>query len=239
MENEVMLKITGLNVFYGNVQALWDINAVVYRGEALAILGANGAGKTTLLRAISGLNVPASGEVEFMGESIVKVEPYRIAQKGIAHVPEGRKLFPAMSVGENLLLGGNMLPEKEKQETLTWVLELFPKLRERFKQAAGSLSGGEQQMVALGRALMSKPKMLLLDEPSTGLAPIMLPAIFNAIDAIKEQGLTVVIVEQHVKETFKHVERAYIIENGKITMEGTPEELQENDEVKKAYLGIV
>lgn len=233
-----MLKIGGLNVSYGNVQALWDVNIVVHKGEALAILGANGAGKTTVLRTISGLNVPTSGEIEFQGESIVKMPPYLIAQKGIAHVPEGRSLFPNMSVGENLLLGGNLLPKKEKNTTLEWVLELFPKLHERFKQSAGSLSGGEQQMVAFGRALMSKPKLLLLDEPSTGLAPILLPVIFNAIDLIKDQGLTVVIVEQHVKEAFKHVDRAYIIENGRIALEGTPAQLQENDDVRKAYLGI-
>lgn len=238
--NNVMLKVSNIDVYYGNVQALWDISMEVRTGEALAILGANGAGKTTLLRTISGFNVPSSGDIVFMGESIAGMEPFRIAQKGIAHVAEGRKLFPSMSVGENLLLGGHLLPDDEKQRRLQWVFELFPRLYERIHQAAGSLSGGEQQMVALGRALMSKPKLLLLDEPSTGLAPILVPVLFGAIDQIiKEEALTVVIVEQHVREAFKHVERAYIIENGRITMEGTPEELQNDDRVKRAYLGVV
>jgi len=233
-----MLQIKNLNVFYGRVQALWDVSMHVRPGEALAILGANGAGKTTLLRAISGLNTVASGEIIYNGRQITNMPAYLIAQAGVAHVPEGRALFPNMSVGENLLLGGNLLPKQKRQANLDSILEMFPRLKERFHQSAGSLSGGEQQMVALGRAIMSDPKVLLLDEPSTGLAPIMLPVIFNAIDQIRKKGLTVVIVEQHVKEAFKHVERAYVIENGRIKLEGTPEDLQANDEVRKAYLGI-
>ncbi|MFW8566275.1 ABC transporter ATP-binding protein [Orrella sp. 11846] len=233
-----MLEIKDVNVSYGNVQVLWNLSMHVKDREALAILGANGAGKTSLLRTISGLNVPTSGEIRFQGENIVGVEPYKITQMGIAHVPEGRSLFPNMSVGENLVLGGNLSTPQQRAQTLEWVLSLFPKLEERYKQSAGSLSGGEQQMVALGRALMLKPKLLLLDEPSTGLAPIMLPVIFNAIESIKDEGLTVVVVEQHVQEAFKHVERAYIIENGRITIEGLPKDLENNPEVRRAYLGI-
>lgn len=235
-----MLEINAVNVFYGNVQALWEVSLQIEEGEFVALVGSNGAGKTTLLKSIVGLLPIASGKIDFLGKEISKVPSYKISNEGICLVPEDRGLFPEMSVFEHLELGAyasKMLNSKDKN--LEWVFGLFPVLGERSKQLAGTLSGGEQQTLAVGRALMANPKLLMLDEPSLGLAPKLVSAVFNTLDEISNQrGITILLVEQNVAYALARANRAYVLENGRIVLQGKAEELRENEQVKIAYLGI-
>jgi branched-chain amino acid transport system ATP-binding protein len=234
-----MLEVRKIDVFYGDVQVIWDVSFEVKQGEVVALIGANGAGKSTLLKTISGLLRPEKGSILFEGRPIHNVKPYNLIDLGIAHVPEGRRLFPDMTVEENLDMGALKGDAKEKRNvTREEVYRLFPRLKERKKQRAGTLSGGEQQMVAVGRGLMSKPRLLMFDEPSLGLAPILVKEIFNVIRKIKDEGTTVLIVEQNVKQTLSLADRAYVLENGRVVMEGTGENLLANKHVKTAYLGV-
>jgi len=235
-----LLKINAVNVFYGNVQALWEVSLQIEEGEFVALVGSNGAGKTTLLKSIVGLLPIASGKIDFLGKEISKVPSYKISNEGICLVPEDKGLFPEMSVFEHLELGAyasKMLNSKDKN--LEWVFSLFPVLGERSKQLAGTLSGGEQQTLAVGRALMANPKLLMLDEPSLGLAPKLVSAVFNTLDEISSQrGITILLVEQNVAYALARANRAYVLENGRIVLQGKAEELRENEQVKIAYLGI-
>jgi len=235
-----LLKINAVNVFYGNVQALWEVSLQIEEGEFVALVGSNGAGKTTLLKSIVGLLPIASGKIDFLGKEISKVPSYKISNEGICLVPEDKGLFPEMSVFEHLELGAyasKMLNSKDKN--LEWVFSLFPVLGERSKQLAGTLSGGEQQTLAVGRALMANPKLLMLDEPSLGLAPKLVSAVFNTLDEISSQrGITILLVEQNVAYALTRANRAYVLENGRIVLQGKAEELRENEQVKIAYLGI-
>jgi branched-chain amino acid transport system ATP-binding protein len=234
-----VLEIKNIDVFYGDVQVIWDISFNVKQGEIVALIGANGAGKSTTLKTISGILRPQKGEILFNDIPINKVEPYRLIELGIAHVPEARRLFVEMSVDENLDMGSlKGEAKKERQITKELVFELFPRLLERRWQLAGTLSGGEQQMLAIGRGLMSKPKLQMFDEPSLGLSPILVRDIFNVIKRIKAEGTTVLIVEQNVKQSLAIADRAYVLENGRITMQGTGAELLTNEHVKTAYLGV-
>ncbi|HEB72793.1 MAG TPA: ABC transporter ATP-binding protein [Nitrospirae bacterium] len=234
-----MLKVEGLNVFYGDMQALWDVSFEVRPKEVLVLLGANGAGKSTILRTLSGLSCAAEGSVTFNGVRLDQIPADKIIQHGLVHVPEGRRLFPDMTVEENLIMG-SLAPEpkRRRQKTLERVYGLFPRLRERMGQYAGTLSGGEQQMVAVGRGLMGLPKILMLDEPSLGLSPLLAQEIFKIIRLINSEGVTILLVEQNVKQSLKVCNRAYVLENGRITLSGTGEQLSSNDHVKQAYLGI-
>jgi branched-chain amino acid transport system ATP-binding protein len=239
MANGALLRVQGLNAGYGRVRVLWDLGFHVNRGEIVCLVGANGAGKTTLLRAISGLVRPA-GRVIFDDRLIAGRSPAVIARLGIAHVPEGRHLFPAMPVLEHLELGAAFVPGAwdRREETLRTVFDLFPRLYERAHQAAGTMSGGEQQMLAIGRALMARPALLLVDEPSMGLAPVLTAAVFDALRQINRAGTTIVLVEQNVRQTLAMAHRGYVLENGRIVLEGTGPDLLKNDHVKKAYLGL-
>lgn len=234
-----MLEIKNIDVFYGDVQVIWDISFEVKQGEIVALIGANGAGKSTTLKTISGILRPRNGEILFNDIPLHKVEPYRLIELGIAHVPEARRLFVEMSVEENLDMGSlKGEAKKEREITKQLVFELFPRLLERRRQLAGTLSGGEQQMLAMGRGLMSKPKLQMFDEPSLGLSPILVKDIFNVIKRIKAEGTTVLIVEQNVKQTLAIADRVYVLENGKIAMQGTGAELLNDEHVKTAYLGV-
>jgi len=234
-----MLTVSNLDCFYGNVQALWDVSLDVEEGEVVALLGANGAGKTTLLNAITGLVTPASGEVCFYGETICNLSSSEVIAKGISYLPEGGKLFPDMTIRENLEMGAyNKENWKRRNEVMERVFELFPKLKERRKQHARTMSGGERQMLAMGRALMSEPKLLLLDELSYGLAPIIVEEVFRIVTMLKEQGITVLLVEQNVHQSLQIASRAYVLENGRIVLSGSSASLLEDDYVKKAYLGM-
>jgi branched-chain amino acid transport system ATP-binding protein len=234
-----VLEVRSIDVSYGDVQVIWDVSFTVNKGEVVALIGANGAGKSTILKTISGILRPSRGEILFQGEPIHKREPYRLIESGIVHVPEARRLFVEMTVEENLDMGslkGNARIEREKTKEI--VFQLFPRLLERRRQLAGTLSGGEQQMLAVGRGLMSKPVLQMYDEPSLGLAPILVSDIFNVIKTIKEQGTTVLIVEQNVKQTLAIADRAYVLENGRIVLQGTGQSLLGNEHVKTAYLGV-
>jgi branched-chain amino acid transport system ATP-binding protein len=234
-----MLEIKNIDVFYGDVQVIWDISFNVKQGEIVALIGANGAGKSTTLKTISGILRPRKGEIHFNDIPIHKVEPYKLIEIGLVHVPEARRLFVEMSVEENLDMGSlKGEAKKEREITKQLVFELFPRLLERRRQLAGTLSGGEQQMLAIGRGLMAKPKLQMFDEPSLGLSPILVKDIFNVIKTIKEEGTTVLIVEQNVKQTLAIADRAYVLENGKIALEGTGAELLNNEHVRTAYLGV-
>lgn len=234
-----MLELNNLNVYYKDIQALRDVSLSVKKGEIVSLVGSNGSGKTTLLKTISGLVRSAAGRIEFLGESIDKLPPHRIVEAGISHVPEGRKLFPFMTVLENLEMGSFTRESKKKRrDTLEWVYGIFPVLKERRKQSAGTLSGGEQQMLAVGRALMSRPKLCLLDEPSMGLAPIVVRKIFETLKEINAQGITILLVEQNVHHALNLSNRAYVIENGSISLQGEGAELLNNELVRKAYLGL-
>lgn len=234
-----MLKIRNINVGYGDVQILWDVSFEVEEGELLALVGGNGAGKTTVLNTISGLLRPRSGSIEFMGVDITGVPGYRVAELGIAHVPEGRRLFPEMTVRENLEMGSLRKKARQKRkETMEWVFTLFPILRDKQNQPAGTLSGGQQQMLAIGRGLMSLPRLLMLDEPSLGLAPVLVQQVFEIIKDINSRGITVLLVEQNVMHALNMCTRAYVLENGRIALQGSGPELLNNGHVKEAYLGI-
>jgi branched-chain amino acid transport system ATP-binding protein len=234
-----MLQLTNIDAGYAGFQALFDVSMKVDAGEAVAVLGANGAGKTTLLRVISGL-LPASGGAMTMdGVSLRAIAPHRIVEAGIAHVPESRRLFPRLSVESNLKMGA-FIPEARKRfgERLDYVYGLFPRLKERRRQLAGTMSGGEQQMCAIARALMSGPKLVLLDEPSMGLAPVVVAQVFELVRRIRAEGYTVLIVEQNVAQVLKIADRAYLLEVGRIKASGSAAELLASDEIRKAYMGI-
>ncbi|MFQ5900843.1 MAG: ABC transporter ATP-binding protein [Thermodesulfobacteriota bacterium] len=234
-----MLEVHNINVSYGDVQVLWDVSFNVERGEIVALVGANGAGKTTTLKTISGLLAPTSGSMEFDGHRIEGLPPYSIPAYGIAHIPEGRKLFPEMTVLENLEIGSlRDKAKKKRKETVEWIFNLFPRLKERFQQLAGTLSGGEQQMLAIGRGLMSLPKLIMFDEPSLGLAPILVKKTFSIIQKIREKGVTVLLVEQNVRHTLTIAQRVYVLENGRIALEGEGGKLLNDPHVKEAYLGL-
>lgn len=233
-----MLKINEIDVFYGNIQALKGVSLNVNEGEIVTLIGANGAGKTTLLQTISGLIKPKKGTIEYMGKEIQGRPAQQIVRNGISHVPEGRRVFANMTVEENLDLGAFLRKDtKEIKKDLEKVYELFPRLYERKKQQAGTLSGGEQQMLAIGRALMSKPKLLLLDEPSMGLAPLLVKTIFEIIEEINQNGTTILLVEQNAHMALSVAQRAYVIETGRVVVSGTSEELQQSAQIREAYLG--
>jgi branched-chain amino acid transport system ATP-binding protein len=234
-----MLAIDDLHCAYGEIQALWGIGFEVRAGEIVALLGANGAGKTTTLRAVSGLIVPSRGRVRFEGDDITRMPPHEILGRGISHVPEGRHLWPRMTVLENLELGAyNRTARAGREERLQWVLGFFPKLAERRAQMAGTLSGGEQQMVAIGRALMGRPRLLLLDEPSLGLAPRVVSEVFEVLGRLRHEGMTIVLVEQNAHEALELADRGYVLENGRVIREGPARDLLGDTAVREAYLGI-
>ncbi len=233
-----MLEVKDLEVYYGVIQAIKGISFEVNKGEVIALIGANGAGKTTTLHTITGLLSPKKGQVIFEGKDITKVPAHKIVSMGMAHVPEGRRVFAELSVYENLKMGAYTRNDKnEIEESLANVYRRFPRLEERKNQMAGTLSGGEQQMLAMGRALMSKPKIILMDEPSMGLSPILVNEIFDIIRAVSESGTTVLLVEQNAKKALAIADRAYVLETGKIVLEGNAKDLLEDDSIKKAYLG--
>jgi branched-chain amino acid transport system ATP-binding protein len=234
-----MLEIKGIDVFYGDVQVIWDVSFEVHEGEIVSLIGANGAGKSTILRTISGILRPRKGEILFDGHPIHTVQPYHLIELGIAHVPEARRLFVEMSVEENLDMGAlKGEAKKQREQTKDMVYYLFPRLKERSRQQSGTLSGGEQQMLAIGRGLMSLPKLIMFDEPSLGLAPILVSNIFDIIKKIRDEGKTVLIVEQNVRQTLAIADRAYVLETGKITMTGEGKDMLADEHVKAAYLGV-
>ena len=233
-----MLEVKDLEVYYGVIQAIKGISFHVDKGEVIALIGANGAGKTTTLHTVTGLISPKNGHVLFEGKDITKVPAHKIVSMGMAHVPEGRRVFAELSVYENLKMGAYTRKDKnEIEESLKNVYKRFPRLEERKNQMAGTLSGGEQQMLAMGRALMSRPKIILMDEPSMGLSPIMVNEIFDIIRSVSESGTTVLLVEQNAKKALSIAYRAYVLETGKIVLEGKAKDLLEDDSIKKAYLG--
>lgn len=233
-----MLKVEGLEVVYGKIQALWGADLDVQEGEIVALVGANGAGKTTLLKTISGLLKAKKGTILFDGTRIERLGPREIVSKGLIQVPEGRKLFPEMSVLENLLMGAYLSSQVGIERRLEEVFQIFPVLKERQRQLAGTLSGGEQQMVAIGRGLMGNPKLLMLDEPSLGLAPIMVEETFRVVETINKGGVTVLLVEQNTQHALSLAHRGYVMEYGRIVLTGTGESLLQDESVKKAYLGL-
>ena len=240
MEKETILKVSDLSVNYGYVAAVRNVHLQVCKNEIVTLIGSNGAGKTTTLMAISNLVEKSSGQILFDNEDIGKLPPDQVVRKGIAHVPEGRKIFPRLSVYENLLVGslGNpKLKKTEIEEQIEYIFSLFPRLKERRKQAGGSLSGGEQQMLAIGRGLMMKPELIMLDEPSMGLAPIIVEDIFELILKIRDTGKTILLIEQNASMALSIADRAYVLETGKITMEGKGSDLLNDENVKKGYLG--
>lgn len=233
-----MLKVNDINVYYGNIHALKGVSLEINQGEIVTLIGANGAGKSTLLQTISGLLKPKNGEVLFESEHVEGKVPQLIVKRGISQVPEGRRVFSNMSVEENLELGAYLRKDKKGiQEDFEKIYQLFPRLLERRKQLSGTLSGGEQQMLAMGRALMARPRLLLLDEPSMGLAPILVKTIFKIIEEINKTGTTILLVEQNANMALSIADRAYVIETGKIVASGTAEELNQSDQIRNAYLG--
>jgi branched-chain amino acid transport system ATP-binding protein len=234
-----MLHVEGLKVRYGQVTALWDVGFDVKPGEIVALVGANGAGKTTTLKAISGLLKPEFGTIRLNGDPLENRSTMEIVERGVIHVPEGRKLFPEMTVRDNLLLGGFHASARSRQEErLEKVLAIFPRLRERQSQIAGTLSGGEQQMVAIGRGLMAGPRILMLDEPSLGLAPLLVEEMFRVVEEINHQGVTVLLVEQNTEHALRIAHRGFVLESGRVVLSGTGAELLENQRVREAYLGL-
>jgi branched-chain amino acid transport system ATP-binding protein len=232
-----VLELAGVHVHYGNIRALEGISLRVETGELVALIGSNGAGKSTTLKAISGLIRPSAGTISYDGQEITRASTDRIVSLGISHCPEGRRIFGRLTVRENLVLGGITRATSEITTDLERVLDLFPRLRERIGQAGGTLSGGEQQMLAIGRALMSRPRLLLLDEPSLGLAPLMVERIFEVIDDLKRQGLTILLVEQNVHHALDSADRAYVLETGRITLDGPAATLRHDPQVEHSYLG--
>jgi branched-chain amino acid transport system ATP-binding protein len=234
-----VLEVTNIDTFYGRIQALWDVSLSIHEAEIVALVGANGAGKTTLLNTISGLLRSASGRIEFCGRRIDGLKPHAIVELGISHVPEGRRLFPDMSVRENLEMGAYLQKVwKEKEETLEQVYQLFPRLKERQVQLARTLSGGEQQMVAIGRGLMSKPRLCIIDEPSSGLAPIVVDETFRIIQGLRDRSIAILLIEQNVQQTLEIADRAYVLENGRVVIAGESKKLLQEELIRKAYLGL-
>jgi branched-chain amino acid transport system ATP-binding protein len=239
MTGETMLEVRGVSAGYGGFRALFDISLEVKAGEAVAVIGPNGAGKTTLLRVISKLIAASAGEIRMEGTSLGSVPPDKVVELGIAHVPENRRLFPRLTVEENLRMGAYAPSARARyRERLDFVYDLFPRMRERRNQLAGTMSGGEQQMCAIGRALMSGPKLLLMDEPSAGLAPVIVQQVFKLVERIRAEGYTVLIVEQNVQQVLRVVDRAYLLEVGTIRLSGRSEELLASDEIRQSYLGL-
>ena len=237
--NKTMLDLNGVNAGYGSFQALFDISLEVKAGEAVAVIGPNGAGKTTLMRVISGMTAPFSGSLMMEGQSLGAVKPHEIVNLGIAHVPENRRLFPGMTVEDNLKLGAFAKKARgDSDKNLNFVYELFPRMKERRDQLAGTMSGGEQQMCAIGRAIMSGPKLLLMDEPSAGLAPVVVQQVFGLVKRIREEGYTVLIVEQNVQQVLKVADRAYLLEAGQLIESGNSADLLASEGVRKAYMGL-
>ncbi len=233
-----MLEVKDLEVYYGMIQAIKGLSFEVNEGEVIALIGANGAGKTTILHTITGLLSPKKGSVIFEGKDITKIPAHKIVSLGMAHVPEGRRVFAELSVYQNLKMGAYTRKDKDEiEKTLETVYKRFPRLKERQNQLAGTLSGGEQQMLAMGRALMSKPRIILMDEPSMGLSPILVNEIFDIIQSVSASGTTVLLVEQNAKKALSIADRAYVLETGKIVMSGDADELMNDDSIKKAYLG--
>jgi branched-chain amino acid transport system ATP-binding protein len=238
MSEEVLLQVNNIDVFYGNLQVLWDISLVVNSGEIVAIAGANGAGKTTLLKTISGVLHPAQGIIEFAGKGITKMNASDIVGQGISQIPEGRQLFPEMTVAQNLFIGSyNRGARAKRDQNLTRVYELFPVLEERKKQLAKTLSGGEQQMVAIGRGLMANPRLMIIDEMSLGLSPLIVSELFHVLHEIRNRGITILLVEQNVWQTLKKADRAYVIETGRIVLSGKANDLMDEEDVRNAYFG--
>jgi branched-chain amino acid transport system ATP-binding protein len=234
-----MLEVNHVNTFYGQVQALWDVCITVNEGEIVALVGANGAGKSTLIDTVSGIIHPTTGTITFMGERIDNLPSHIIVEKGISHIPEGRKLFTDMSVLENLEMGAyGKQAWNVRHETLEKVYELFPRLKERAKQLARTLSGGEQQMLAMGRGLMSRPKLCIIDEPSNGLAPKLVQEVFQIVRSLRDQGITILLIEQNVRQTLEVADRACVLENGRVTIGGVCTELKQSEHIRKAYLGL-
>lgn len=232
-----ILKVDDINVYYGSIHAIKGISFEVEEGEVVTLIGANGAGKSTTLNTISGLLRSKTGSIEFMGQSLAKVPSHKIVERGLALVPEGRRIFLQMTVQENLEMGAYTRSKGEQAESIAKIYDQFPRLKERYKQVAGTLSGGEQQMLAMGRALMSRPKLLMLDEPSMGLAPILVEQIFKIIQTLHEAGTTILLVEQNAQAALSIADRGYVLETGKIVTSGTGTELLASPEIKKAYLG--
>ena len=233
-----MLEVNDIKVYYGMIQAIKGVSFHVDEGEVIALIGANGAGKTTILHTVSGLLTPKEGTITFEGQDLVKIPGHKIVSMGMAHVPEGRRVFAQLSVLQNLMMGAYTRKDKEEiTQTLETVFDRFPRLKERQNQTAGTLSGGEQQMLAMGRALMSQPKIILMDEPSMGLSPIFVNEIFDIIKEVSESGTTVLLVEQNAKKALSIADRAYVLETGRITLEGKASDLLHDESVQKAYLG--
>jgi len=238
-ESKPMLAVNHIDAFYGRVQALWNVSLRMDEEEIVALVGANGAGKSTLLNIIFNLLRPASGTVEFLGRRIDILAPYHIGELGISYVPEGGRLFKEMTVRENLEMGAYVHEAwKQREETLDHVYKIFPRLKEKEKQLVRTLSGGEQQLLAIGRGLMSKPKLCVFDEPSYGLAPLLVREIFRIIQGLRHQGIAILLIEQNVRQTLEIADRAYVLENGRIVSEGRSSELLQDDHIKKAYLGL-
>jgi branched-chain amino acid transport system ATP-binding protein len=234
-----MLEVNKIDTFYGKSQALWDISFNIAKKEIVAFVGANGAGKTTLLNTISGILRPVSGSIKFLGKRIDGMAPHTIVELGISHIPEGRRLFPEMLVRENLEMGAYLRRAwKQKEETLEQVYHLFPLLQERAGQLAKTLSGGEQQMLAMGRGLMSRPKLCVIDEPSNGLAPLFVKEIFSIIEGLRDQGIAILLIEQNVRLTLELADRAYVLENGRVILAGESKKLLKKELIKKSYLGL-
>jgi branched-chain amino acid transport system ATP-binding protein len=234
-----LLRVQEISVFYGDIQALFNLHLQVEEGEIVTLLGSNGAGKTTTINAISGILHPRQGTIQFDGQVIHRMAPFRIVEFGLIQIPEGRMLFPDMTIFENLQMGSYSNRAREnQQETLDWVFQLFPPLKERIAQLAGTLSGGEQQMLAIGRGLMSKPKLLMLDEPSLGLAPLLVAELFRIVVEINQHGVAILLVEQNAIQALETAHRGYVLENGRIVLSGNASDLIQNDHVRVSYLGI-
>ncbi len=234
---DTILRVEGINVYYGNIHAIKDVSFEVKEGEIVTLIGANGAGKSTILKTISGMLRSKTGSIEFMGSSLMRMAPNNIVKHGIAHVPEGRRVFAHLTVEENLEMGAYTQPRSGIRDDMEQVFNRFERLRERRKQIAGTLSGGEQQMLAMGRGLMCRPKLMMLDEPSMGLAPILVDQIFEIIKELNDNGTTILLVEQNAQMALSVADRGYVLETGYVTMSGTGEELANSDDIRKAYLG--
>jgi branched-chain amino acid transport system ATP-binding protein len=234
-----MLKIEKLNFAYGDLKVLWDVDLEVNEGEIVTVVGANGAGKSTTLKNISRLVKPTSGTITFQGQDLTRMQPHHVVEAGLVQVPEGRHIFPEMTVMENLRMGSFIKATRaDRAKNIEWVFELFPRLKERERQLGGTMSGGEQQMLAIARGLMANPKVLLLDEPSLGLSPLLVKNIFDIITGINQQGVTILLVEQNVYQSLRISHRAYVMETGRVVLTGKGQELLENDHIKKAFLGM-